>query len=173
VTNTPRDEVDSAPVDSGARQRIFRRGIIIKLLLLSTTVSVILIGLMLWITKARMGFQESDAKRLLEFLGNQKLKAGSYPAFRLPVDLQDLAEGGVVDLVRMNDGRHVVLVKTSVGFKQNYSGFVCSDRPLLPSEVQKDAYGRKVITIPGLGASDPVIRRKVSDTLYEVFFDLG
>jgi hypothetical protein len=98
------------------------------------------------------------------------MAAGFHQGVPLPARYRRLTPDGTVDLFKTSDGRLVVLFKTSVGWKQNYSGVIVSDRPLKPDEVGTDFAGRPAILIRGL---DVTIRRQIDARRYEVFFDLG
>jgi hypothetical protein len=63
------------------------------------------------------------------------------------------------------------LLKTEIGWKENYDGVLFSTRPL-SSEITTDYNGREEVNIPGLDPK-PVIKRAVSPQFFVVFFDLG
>jgi|SRR5882672_1635873 len=116
---------------------------------------------------------EDDRRELIEEIERNIKVIGSYPGYTLPRKLSYFSSNSKANVVLTPDMRVIVLVKSSVGWKENFEGWVLSSKPLLPGEVTRDAYGRAIIIVPSLDSSDPVIRKKISELIYEVFFDLG
>ena len=76
-----------------------------------------------------------------------------------------------MDVAVRPDGRTVLLIKTSIGWKGNYDGYVYASAPLTAAEVTSDYYGRDEILIPELEGI--VVRKKYYASFFEVFFDLN
>jgi hypothetical protein len=89
----------------------------------------------------------------------------------LPAPFRSLSGDGNVDAIVMPDGRVVLLLKTSLSWHHNWSGFIFATGPILPAEVGTDAYSRPQVTIHGL--SDHFVGKQVDDRHFAVAFDLG
>ncbi len=146
--------------------RTSRRSVIISILG-GLGVAVVLLGA--WTIFCRPSTKHQFEQAVGE-LKRGDIGDGFHQGVALPTRFRSLTTDGTVDLVKTNDGRLIVLFKISVGWKGNYSGVLVSDDPLRPDEVGTDDYGRPSIRVRGL---ESVIRRKIDDRHYEVFFDLG
>ena len=94
--------------------------------------------------------------------------------FVLPAQLAHLSSTGSVSGVKTQDGRHCVLLKTKIGWKENFEGVLCTDQPLLPSEIISSASGHAYISIGDVALFQELyLRRRHSQTCYEVYFDLN
>jgi hypothetical protein len=113
----------------------------------------------------------ADCDRLVTWVTANYPAAGTYPDIDLPAALSSLSETAKCDAVVLPDGRVIVLIQRSIGFKHNWSGVICTSAPLKPSEIGQDYYGRPLVEIDGL--RDHVIFQQLDDTHYEVGFDLG
>ena len=121
----------------------------------------------------KQNVNENDFEMVIRELKTSGLATGSHPTIALPASLRHMSYNGTVSAVVTNDGRLIVLFKTSVGWKGNYDGFVYSDAPLKTSELSTDYYGRPIIAIDGLEGDCPVIHKQINSRWFEVFFDLG
>ena len=93
---------------------------------------------------------------------------------RLPPELAHLAANGTVAGLRLPDGRVCVLLKTSLGWKDNFEGVFCADGPLLPTEIVGAGTARAYISIgDGYMFQELYIRRQFSDRCFAVYFDLN
>jgi hypothetical protein len=117
---------------------------------------------------------ESECGGVLAWAAGQNVAAGEVVELTLPPALAHVSQGGVVHVARTGDGRHCVLLKKSVGWKENFEGLLCCDGALRPSEVVEPRTGAAYISLPGLGIFEELyIRRRYSDLLFEVYFDLN
>ncbi len=119
-----------------------------------------------------------DCERVITWVRSSHSAPGTHSDLALPSQFQGFSADGKVDAVVLADGRVVLLLKTWVGWKDNWSGIIYSSSPLKPSEISKDYYGRPRIWISDTpqGPSileDHFIEAKVNDRLYFVAFDLG
>lgn len=112
-----------------------------------------------------------DLVGISEWLREQNLPAGEYTDVELPARFALAAHGGTVDVVVAPTGRIAFLLKTSVGWKQNYEGYVYATSPLGSGEFFDDYYGRACIKFTEY--EHPVVECRIDDQTYEVFFDLG
>lgn len=110
---------------------------------------------------------------VLEWLkGEQLSPAGTN--LTLPPGLAHLTSTGTASGLRTSDGRLCALLKTSIGWKENFEGVFCTDGPLRRSEVIGDDTGRPYISIGDASLFQELyIRRRYSDRCYAVFFDLN
>lgn len=106
---------------------------------------------------------------------------GNFLDLNLPPALNSLSADGQVHAVVLPDGRVVILLKTSIGWKQNFTGIVYTSAPLQPTEIRNYYYdGEPEIwinaspnTCPGNGLPEHCIKKKFNDHCYEVEFNLG
>jgi hypothetical protein len=107
---------------------------------------------------------------LLAWAEVQPLTANQSQTLPLPGRLTRGIANGVAEVARLNDGTVVMLVKTSIGWKQNFEGYVISSRRLPESAFYTDYYGRRCIDVD---KADAVIDRQLDETTFLVYFDLG
>jgi hypothetical protein len=105
------------------------------------------------------------------WLQTQQLAPGGHDGVKLPAEFRSSAANGTVDVFVSPNGRITFLLKTSIGWKHNYTGLIYSTAPFDAADIAEDYYGRDIIGIEFFG--EPAIERKVNDQIYEVFFDLG
>ena len=113
----------------------------------------------------------TDCERVATWVKTTHPKSGTYPGLDLPSSFRSLATDGKVDAVVLSDGRIILLFKTSIGWKGNWSGFIYASSPLKSSEMGKDYYGRPKLMIVGL--QDHFVEQKVDDQNFKVSFDLN
>ena len=115
----------------------------------------------------------SDCDKVVAWVRATHSSAGKFPGLKLPPALRRVSDPneGTVDAIVLPDGRIYVLIRSSLSWHHNWSGFIHGSAPLLPSEIGKDAYGRPVILIDGL--REHFVHEKVNDRHYDVRFDLG
>ena len=71
------------------------------------------------------------------------------------------------------DGSIILLWKKDIRFKGNYEGYLYSSRAKLSALMTPDYYGRETFGIEKLDSVYPIIREKVNNQLYAVYFDLN
>jgi hypothetical protein len=133
----------------------------------------ILGGLLVCISAAIFVYSGPDFRGLLAWAHQQGIPRGEGRSLDPPWYLWRGCCLGEISAARRQDDSYVLLVKTSIGWKQNYDGYVVSERPLAADELFKGYYERDCINVNGLDWSDPIVRRQLDDTTYEVFFDLN
>jgi hypothetical protein len=112
----------------------------------------------------------------LAWAQQQSVPAGKTQTMRLPSYLAEGSADGNVTIAHLSDGRYCVLLKRSIGFKDNFAGRVLCSAPLLPKEVidAPNAPGRREIQIPGYGAFEELfVKNQNGDREYDVYFDLN
>ena len=112
---------------------------------------------------------QGDCARVMREVQALNLPVGGHPNVSVPG--LKLFYSEELDVAVLPDGRTVLLIKTSIGWKGNYDGYVYASAPLTTAEFASDYYGREEILIPGLGSI--VVRKKYSATFFKVFFDLN
>ncbi|MEX2187453.1 MAG: hypothetical protein WD875_11685 [Pirellulales bacterium] len=116
-------------------------------------------------------FGRPDFEGISQWVREQNLAPGVHEHIALPFPHAHRADNGTIDVVVSPDGRITFLLKTHIGWKQNYEGYVYSTEPFGAGEFVRDYYGRTNINNREFG--DPVVRRRVDERTYEVYFDLG
>jgi hypothetical protein len=112
-----------------------------------------------------------DVTGIAAWLQTQRLAPGGHDGVELPAQFRSSAANGTVDVFVSPNGRIIFLLKTSIGWKHNYEGFIHSTAPFSAADFAEGYNGRDIIGIEFFG--QPAIERKVDDQTYEVFFDLG
>jgi hypothetical protein len=119
-----------------------------------------------------LALTETICVQIAHWAKASSLAVGAYPQPSLPASIT-LPKGSLVNLVVTSGGDVVVLLKTNIGWKENYNGFLYSTRPLTSADMTTDCYGRQVITIDGIDNNHPVIKNRINAEFMEVYFDLG
>jgi hypothetical protein len=118
-----------------------------------------------------MFFGRPDFAAIAEWVRQQNLAPGVHDDIELPFPHAFRAVGGKIDVVVSPDGRITLLLKTHVGWKRNYEGYVYSTEPFEQGMFFLGYGERQAIDLQEFG--DPFIERQIDDRTYEVFFDLG
>jgi hypothetical protein len=113
---------------------------------------------------------ENDLKELCEWL-DEELEPGTYSDYPVPSRWSRYCDHGTADVVISPDRSVLVLVKTDIGWKGNYRGYIYRTRPISESDLFTDYYGSDAFDFPGAPA--PAIERRLSPHLLDVYFDLG
>ncbi|RIK72670.1 MAG: hypothetical protein DCC68_26155 [Planctomycetota bacterium] len=103
-------------------------------------------------------FGRPDFAAICDWLKDQHLAPGVHEGIELPFPHAHCADGGKVDVVISNDGEITILLKTHVGWKQNYQGYVYSTQSL---GFWGDYYGRACILFTE--HEQPVVSRVIDD----------
>ncbi len=99
---------------------------------------------------------------------------GSAREFRLPERLQQSTEQATVHALRTLDNRYCVLLKTAIGWKDNFEGALCCNKPLRTEEVLHPPGGRPYISLEGFYPFEELyLRKERGGGRYDVFFDLN
>ena len=140
----------------------------------SSIYSLVLIGIVLApfiLGGAYYILTRPDLPGVAAWLQTQNLAVGEHEGVVLPAQFQPSTDNGTIDVVVLPSGRICFLLKTNIGWKQNYEGYVYSTEPLRQVEFYSDYYGRTCILFSE--HVHPVVERKIDDQTYAVFFDLG
>jgi hypothetical protein len=120
--------------------------------------------------------KENDAgcDGLLAWAAGQDVAEGSTAELTLPPELARASHDGLAHVGRATDGRRFVLVKKSVGWKDNFEGRLCCDAPLRPGELVEPESGAPYVSLAGLGIFEELyVRSREGERRLEVYFDLN
>src|SRR5688500_14213800 len=114
-----------------------------------------------------------ECERTLAWVKSRDLPPGTAGRVALPLRLAGLSSVGTVDAVRTADGRTCVLLKSSIGWKENFTGTLCCDSPLRPEEIIERPNFPAYISLVGFpGFEELFLTEKRSDAWFRVHFDL-
>ena len=118
---------------------------------------------------------DRDCERAAAWVRSNHPAPGSYPSLPMPAEFRWLSIHGGVDATVLKDGTVVLLLKTLIGWKDNWEGIIYSSSPLKPSETAGQADGWIQIrdTPEDSYLVEAIIETKVNDRLYFVKFDLN
>ena len=110
---------------------------------------------------------------MLEWVRQRNVVAGTTQTLELPASLSHASRDGKVYVAGLADGRLCVMLKTHIGYKDNFDGALRCSGPLQANEIVP-AGGRPYVTIPGHGIFEELyIRSQISDSELEIYFDLN
>ncbi|MEA3051431.1 MAG: hypothetical protein QOG72_334 [Sphingomonadales bacterium] len=119
------------------------------------------------------GFGRRVPRKVFEWVEARNIQAGSTESLDLPSSLSRASRDGKVYAARLSDGRLCVMVKTHIGYKDNFAGAVRCSGPFLKSEVRQDVE-RPFLSLVGHGIFEELyIRKQAGEQELEVFFDLN
>lgn len=108
---------------------------------------------------------------LMQWATAQNVPRGEMRSLALPPEIPS-ADGQAV-VTTTEDGRRCVLVRTAIGYKDNFDGIFVIDAPLRAGEVIEDP-SRPYLSLPiGQLFEELYIRRRIDERAFEVFFDLN
>jgi hypothetical protein len=109
---------------------------------------------------------------VLEWVQARDLASGTTHALELPPELRGASEDGKVVAARLSDGRLCVLLKTRIGFKDNFEAVVRCSAPLRAEEIVEDPE-RPYLSLSGHGIFEELyIRKRIGSAELTVYFDL-
>lgn len=91
---------------------------------------------------------------------------------RLPAKFKKLSVDGKVTAVLVSDGRYCILLKSSIGWKNNFQGILYIQNDLKRDEIL-EADGRTYISVSGIPPFEELyLNEKKGEGIYLVYFDL-
>jgi hypothetical protein len=118
---------------------------------------------------------KDETARVLRWVAQRNTKPGTEETLRLPAELAAASRDGYVLVAATADGRRCVLLKKTVGYKDNFEAVFACTGPLRPDELK--TYGsppRQFISLAGLGVFEELyVRKRIDEHRYEVYFDLN
>jgi hypothetical protein len=123
---------------------------------------------------------QGDIQSVLDWATKQGVKPGMVRHARLPAGFAAFGQDNAVDIVRLKDGRTCFLLKTHIGYKDNFEGVLACTAPLLHGELvaAQGTYPAYVsltaCALPGCGVFEELyIRRTRDPRTFDVAFDLN
>jgi hypothetical protein len=116
-----------------------------------------------------------NTEPVLDWVAKQDVPPGKARELPLPPELADRSCEGKVHVARLGDGRLCVLLKTSIGWKDNFEGVFSCDGPLRPDEIARHADGQPpFICLAGYGIFQELYLRSARlERTMPVYFDLN
>jgi hypothetical protein len=118
-----------------------------------------------------------DASRVLDWAATQRVPRGSVRDAGLPFGLIASHVVMPVAIARLKDGRYCVLLKTKIGWKDNFEGVLACTGAITRNEIQSYAANGRTYTfvsLPGYGVFEELyIAGKRDDRTYDVYFNLN
>lgn len=116
-----------------------------------------------------------EAANTLRWVLTRDVASDGAVSLKLPPDLTSASRDGLVHVAALADGRRCVLLKTKVGYKDNFDAQLLCSGPLHPEEMKSaGAPPRQYISLAGHGIFEELyLRRRIDDRTFEVYFDLN
>lgn len=111
---------------------------------------------------------------VLQWVAARELGVGPV-TLSLPPQLAAASNDGLVHVASLSDGRRCVLLKTAIGYKDNFEGVVRCSEPLQRDEVATaGAPPRRYVHLVGQGPFEELyLHDQLDDRTYAVYFDLN
>jgi hypothetical protein len=137
---------------------------------------------LLWAGCSGPGFDRNRCLAALDTMQTQQQERAHGVKIRLPSEFSSLSHDGTAVLYRMADRAPFLLVKSRVGWKGNYEGFLCGRRALGPDEaeqLEQFSYRLGSGVLPNAGTPKAtteyheqlMIRKQLAPGSYAVYFD--
>ena len=115
-----------------------------------------------------------DCAAVLHYVQGQDLPRGETKRFVLPKALETGLVSERVDVLRTVQGLVCVLLKTTIGYKENFEGRLCCNKPLSPEQMVTLPSGKSYLTIPGYYPFEELyLKKDHGGGIYDVYFDLN
>jgi hypothetical protein len=115
-----------------------------------------------------------DCTAVLRYAQGQGLPKGETKVLVLPEALAAGLASDRVDALRTEQDLVCVLLKTTIGYKENFEGRLCCNQPLAPEQRVTNSSGRPYLTIAGYYPFEELYLRKDHGAgVYDVYFDLN
>ncbi|HAA30769.1 MAG TPA: hypothetical protein DCE56_27590 [Cyanobacteria bacterium UBA8553] len=127
--------------------------------------------------KFRKPISPNECKAVLDWVMALYLPRGTAWEFQLPDHLANITAQGTVEALRTVDNRYCVLLKTYIGFKDNFEGTLYCNRPLSPNEIMGEPQDGAYICIKGnyypyYSFKELYVRKRHDNCRFEVYYDL-
>ena len=115
------------------------------------------------------------SERVLAWVRGQNLPPGTTRVLAIPDELAKASADAQVHVARLADGRTCILLKKSIGWKDNFEGVLACDAPLLATEtVVAPPAPRSYVTLSGHAIFEELyVRARHDDRTFDVYFDLN
>lgn len=159
--------------DPGDRMAPKSSRLLLVVVILVPAFALLLVGGVWFLHRQAENRQEALYRDVLAEIGPQLPEPGFAAKVPLSASYRSLTHDGTVEVVRTKDRRLIVLFKTSVGWKGNYTGEAVSDAPFQPRDFSETAYSEIKQLNRNEWQETPFIRTKINDHRVEVYFDLN
>jgi hypothetical protein len=120
---------------------------------------------------------DSEMHGVLDWAMNQNVKAGTTVSVALPPGIVGIPVAKPVTISALADGRYCVLLKTQIGWKDNFEGVLSCSGPVRSAEVATPPANENRSAYVSLPANPPLdelyIRDRRDERTYDVYFDLN
>jgi hypothetical protein len=111
---------------------------------------------------------------ILGWVATLALPPGAARELEVPDEVASLKGRRVVHALRTADGRYFVLLKSVLGWKGNFEGTLCCDKPLRPDELVGAQGQRPYISVGSVSPwQELYVRGRLSERRFKVYFDLN
>jgi hypothetical protein len=128
-----------------------------------------------WLTARGLAYASwAECTQVLAWAA-EELPAGAERELVLPPRLAELSRGGLALAIRGADGRACVLLKRTIGWKDNFTGTLCCDGPLAPDEIVcgHAAYGDYISLRGSVHFKELYVAKRLGEDWFRVYFDLN
>lgn len=94
--------------------------------------------IVLLVLTSSCGVRPSGVERVVRWAEGLGIGRGEHAYVKLPDPMRGYTADGEVLAAHLKDGRVCVLLKTHMGFKGNFSGWLGCSAPVLPQEIHPD-----------------------------------
>lgn len=120
------------------------------------------------------GEMKGEHNAILAWVAAQHLLPGTACELVLPPEWAHASHNGIIQAARTTDGRHCILMKKRVGWKENFDGLFYCEGPLRSNEIIESPTATPYISLGGLGIFEELyISNRHNEQLFEVYFDLN
>lgn len=131
------------------------------------------IAIYLYVSRQYWKTLEQTCAQISQWAEAQQLAVGTHVDIKVPEPIVIPARGSVT-VVKTEQGDVYVLLKTHIGYKQNFEGVLYSTRPITESDISLDSYGRPSIGTPeSVALYYLVVEERINDHFLRVYLDLG
>ncbi len=111
---------------------------------------------------------------VLRWVTNKNLTRGQVTRLQLPENISFRLASSQVDALRTTNNLYCVLLKNSIGWKENFTGTLCCNQPLHPEQIIKNMLNRSYISITSFFPFEELyLSKDHGNGRYDVYFDLN
>ena len=111
---------------------------------------------------------------VLKWIQHKYLARGMTATVNLPEYLSVGLATNHVEALRTNNDIYCVLLKNLIGWKENFEGTLCCNRPLEFDQIINEIPNRSYISIEGFYPFEELyLRKDHGNGIYDVYFDLN
>ncbi len=115
-----------------------------------------------------------DCVSVLQYVKGQGIPKGESKRFVLPQSLATGLASDQVDALRTENDLICVLIKTSIGWKENFEGRLCCNKMLDPDQIVTHIPDKPYLMIAGYYPFEELyLHKDHGGGVYDVYFDLN